>query len=73
MEQGRDTFNGLSNFDERLDEMVKECKIIPDVLHFECHPYCGRYDLRKKLKNIGLLLKVGILLVMEIKLLLIMK
>lgn len=68
MEQGRITFNGLSNSDKRLDEMVKECKIIPDVLHVECHPYCGLYDLRKKLKNMELLLKVGNLLVMEIKL-----
>ena len=53
--------------------MVKECKIIPDALHVECHPYCGLYDLGKKLKNMELLLKVGIILVMEIKLLLIMK
>ena len=60
-------FIGLSNFDEHLDEILNICKIKPAVLQVECHPYWNQDDLRNKLKVMVLLLKVGILLVMEIK------
>ena len=54
---------GLSNFDERLDDILNNCKIKPAVLQVECHPFWNQDDLKKR----ELSLKVGIPSVMETK------
>ena len=68
VEQGKVRSIGISNFDERLDDILNNCKIKPAVIQVECHPYWSQDELKKKLKNMGLLLKVGTQLDMEIKL-----
>lgn len=68
VELGKVRSIGISNFDERLDDMLNHCTIKPAVIQVECHPYWNQDDLRKKLKNMELLLRAGILLVMVINL-----
>ena len=51
VEQGKVRSIGLSNFDERLDEMLTKSKIKPAVLQVECHPYWNQDDLRKKVER----------------------
>ena len=49
VEQGKVKSIGLSNFDERLEEVLKSCKIKPAVLQVECHPYWNQDDLRERI------------------------
>ena len=53
VEQGKVKSIGLSNFDERLEEVLKSCKIKPAVLQVECHPYWNQDDLRERIKKYG--------------------
>lgn len=57
VEQGKVRSIGLSNFDERLDEMLQKSRIKPAVLQVECHPYWNQDDLRKKVKKYGTLIE----------------
>ena len=57
VEQGKVRSIGLSNFDERLDEMLKKCTIKPAVLQVECHPYWSQDDLRKKVSRYGTIIE----------------
>ena len=57
VEQGKVRSIGLSNFDERLDEMLKKSKIKPAVLQVECHPYWSQDDLRKKVERYGTIIE----------------
>ena len=57
VEQGKVRSIGLSNFDERLDEMLKKCTIKPAVLQVECHPYWSQDDLRKKVARYGTIIE----------------
>ena len=57
VEQGKVRSIGLSNFDERLDEMLTKSKIKPAVLQVECHPYWNQDDLRKKVERYGTLIE----------------
>lgn len=51
VEQGKVRSIGLSNFDERLDEILDNCKIKPAVIQVECHPYWSQDELRKKVEK----------------------
>ena len=53
VEQGKVRSIGLSNFDEKLDEILNICKIKPAVLQVECHPYWDQEVLRKKVEKYG--------------------
>jgi diketogulonate reductase-like aldo/keto reductase len=53
VEQGKVRSIGLSNFDERLDDILKICKIKPAVLQVECHPYWNQEDLKKRIEQYG--------------------
>ena len=45
---------GLSNFDgERLDDVLKNAEIKPQVMQVELHPYYQQNDLKEKLKPYG--------------------
>ena len=55
VEQGKVRSIGLSNFDERLDEILDNCKIKPAVIQVECHPYWSQDELRKKVEKYGTL------------------
>ena len=57
VEQGKVRSIGLSNFDERLDEMLQKSRIKPAVLQVECHPYWNQDNLRKKVKKYGTLIE----------------
>ena len=57
VEQGKVRSIGLSNFDERLDEILKICKIKPAVLQVECHPYWNQDDLIKRVEGYGTLIE----------------
>ena len=57
VEAGKVRSIGLSNFDERLDEILKICKIKPAVLQVECHPYWNQDDLRNKVKSYGTIIE----------------
>ena len=57
VKQGKVRSIGLSNFDERLDEMLQKCTIKPAVLQVECHPYWSQDDLRKKVEKYGTLIE----------------
>ena len=57
VEQGKVRSIGLSNFDERLDEMLQKCTIKPAVLQVECHPYWSQDDLRKKVARYGTIIE----------------
>ena len=65
VEQGKVKSIGISIFDERLNDILNNCKIKPAVIQLECHPYWSQDELTKKVEKFGLLLKVGTLLVME--------
>ena len=51
VEQGKVRSIGLSNFDERLDEMLQKSRIKPAVLQVECHPYWNQDELRARVKK----------------------
>ena len=53
VEQGKVRSIGLSNFDEKQDEILNICKIKPAVLQVECHPYWDQEVLRKKVEKYG--------------------
>lgn len=57
VKQGKVRSIGLSNFDERLDEMLQKCTIKPAVLQVECHPYWSQDDLRKKVEKYGTIIE----------------
>ena len=57
VEAGKVRSIGLSNFDERLDEILNVCKIKPAVLQVECHPYWNQDDLRNKVKSYGTIIE----------------
>ena len=57
VQQGKVRSIGLSNFDERLDEMLKKSTIKPAVLQVECHPYWNQDDLRKKVERYGTIIE----------------
>ena len=57
VEQGKVRSIGLSNFDERLDDILKICKIKPAVLQVECHPYWNQEDLFKRVEKYGTLIE----------------
>ena len=57
VEQGKVRSIGLSNFDERLDEMLQKSRIKPAVLQVECHPYWNQDDLRARVKKYGTLIE----------------
>ena len=57
VQKGKVRSIGLSNFDERLDEMLKNCTIKPAVLQVECHPYWNQDDLRKKVEKYGTIIE----------------
>ena len=48
---------GLSNFDERLDDILKVCKIKPAVLQVECHPFWNQDDLKKRVEKYGIIIE----------------
>ena len=48
---------GLSNFDERLDDILKVCKIKPAVLQVECHPFWNQDDLKKRVEKYGTIIE----------------
>ena len=57
VEQGKVKSIGLSNFDEKLDEILNICKIKPAVLQVECHPYWDQEALRKRVEKYGTLIE----------------
>ena len=57
VQRGKVRSIGLSNFDERLDEMLKNCTIKPAVIQVECHPYWNQDDLRKKVEKYGTIIE----------------
>lgn len=57
VEQGKVRSIGLSNFDERLDEILDNCKIKPAVIQVECHPYWSQDELRKKVEKYGTIIE----------------
>ena len=57
VQQGKVRSIGLSNFDERLDEMLKKSTIKPAVLQVECHPYWNQDELRKKVARYGTIIE----------------
>ena len=57
VELGKVKSIGISNFDERLDEILNNCKIKPAVIHVECHPYWSQEDLRKKVGKYGTIIE----------------
>ena len=57
VEQGKVRSIGLSNFDERLDEMLKKCTIKPAVLQVECHPYWDQENLKKRVEKYGTIIE----------------
>ena len=48
---------GLSNFNERLDDILKVCKIKPAVLQVECHPFWNQDDLKKRVEKYGTIIE----------------
>ena len=48
---------GLSNFDERLDDILNNCKIKPAVLQVECHPFWNQDDLKKRVEKYGTIIE----------------
>ena len=57
VELGKVRSIGISNFDERLDDMLNHCTIKPAVIQVECHPYWNQDDLRKKVEKYGTLIE----------------
>ena len=57
VELGKVKSIGISNFDERLDEILNNCKIKPAVIQVECHPYWSQEDLRKKVGKYGTIIE----------------
>ena len=57
VEQGKVRSIGLSNFDEKLDEILNICKIKPAVLQVECHPYWDQEALKKRIEKYGTLIE----------------
>ncbi len=57
VEKGKVRSIGLSNFDEKLDEILNICKIKPAVLQVECHPYWDQETLRKRVEKYGTLIE----------------
>ena len=57
VEQGKVKSIGISNFDENLDNLLKNCKIKPAVIQVECHPFWNQDDLRKKVEKYGTLIE----------------
>ena len=57
VELGKVKSIGISNFDERLDEILNNCKIKPAVIQVECHPYWSQEDLRKKVWKYGTIIE----------------
>ena len=57
VKQGKVRSIGLSNFDEKLDDILNICKIKPAVLQVECHPYWDQEALRKRVEKYGTLIE----------------
>lgn len=57
VEQGKVKSIGISNFDENLDDLLKNCKIKPAVIQVECHPFWNQDDLRKKVEKYGTIIE----------------
>ena len=57
VEQGKVRSIGISNFDERLDDLLNNCKIKPAVIQVECHPFWNQDDLRKKVGKYGTIIE----------------
>lgn len=57
VEQGKVKSIGISNFDENLDDLLKNCKIKPAVIQVECHPFWNQDDLRKKVVKYGTIIE----------------
>ena len=57
VELGKVRSIGISNFDERLDDILNHCTIKPAVIQVECHPYWNQDDLRKKVGKYGTLIE----------------
>jgi diketogulonate reductase-like aldo/keto reductase len=57
VEQGKVKSIGISNFDENLDNLLKNCKIKPAVIQVECHPFWNQDDLRKKVGKYGTIIE----------------
>ena len=58
VEQGRVRSIGISNFDEaRIQNILKECRIVPQVDQIECHPYFQQRTLRKLLDQHDILVE----------------
>ena len=57
VEQGKVKSIGISNFDERLDDLLNNCKIKPAVIQVECHPYWSQDELRKKVGTFGTIIE----------------
>ena len=57
VEQGKVRSIGISNFDERLDDILNNCKIKPAVIQVECHPYWSQDELRKKVEKYGTIIE----------------
>ena len=51
VEQGKVRSIGLSNFEDRIDDILKICKIKPAVVQVEWHPFWSQDDLRKKVEK----------------------
>ena len=57
VEQGKVKSIGISNFDERLDDILNNCTIKPAVIQVECHPYWSQDELRKKVGKFGTIIE----------------
>jgi diketogulonate reductase-like aldo/keto reductase len=57
VEEGKVKSIGISNFDENLDNLLKNCKIKPAVIQVECHPFWNQDDLRKKMEKFGTIIE----------------
>ena len=57
VKEGKVKSIGISNFDENLDNILKNCTIKPAVIQVECHPFWNQDDLRKKVEKFGTLIE----------------
>ena len=57
VQQGKVRSIGISNFDENLDHLLRNCTIKPAILQVECHPYWNQDDLRKKVQRYGTIIE----------------
>ena len=48
-QEGKIKSIGISNFESEIDDLLNYCKIIPQVIQVECHPYFQQTELRKNI------------------------